>query len=144
MNARVTWWKTSDILRVVWAREPLIRTISLSVILQTHEEHKHYDCCDDCSRTDENWLDRHRRDGLEHGGPSDRCRVSATVYTRTKSKAEGVLSKGAAWAESPKAVAEASDVIFAIVGFPADVREVMLGERRGAGRLQRRVTCWSI
>ena len=51
-----------------------------------------------------------------------------TVYTRNKSKAEGVLSKGAAWAESPKAVAEAADVIFAIVGFPVDVREVMLGE----------------
>ena len=53
---------------------------------------------------------------------------SATVYTRTKSKADGVLAKGAEWAESPKAVAEASDVVFAIVGFPADVREVMLGD----------------
>lgn len=54
---------------------------------------------------------------------------SATVHTRTKAKADGVLSKGAAWAESPKAVAEQSDVVFAIVGFPADVREVMLGEQ---------------
>ncbi len=53
---------------------------------------------------------------------------SATVYTRTKSKADALLAKGAAWAESPKAVAEASDVVFAIVGFPSDVREVMLGE----------------
>ncbi len=52
----------------------------------------------------------------------------ATVYTRSKSKAEGLISKGAAWADSPKKVAETSDVIFAIVGFPADVREVMLGE----------------
>lgn len=52
---------------------------------------------------------------------------SATVYSRTKSKAQPLLDKGAAWADSPKAVAEASDVIFAIVGFPADVREVMLG-----------------
>lgn len=52
---------------------------------------------------------------------------SATVYSRTKSKAEGVLSKGARWADSPKAVAEASDVVFSIVGFPEDVREVMLG-----------------
>lgn len=52
----------------------------------------------------------------------------ATVYTRSKSKADGVISKGAKWADSPKAVAEASDVIFAIVGFPADVRDVFLGE----------------
>ncbi|GIS59166.1 MAG: hypothetical protein CM1200mP2_13910 [Planctomycetaceae bacterium] len=52
----------------------------------------------------------------------------ATVYSRTRDKAEPVLAKGAEWADSPKAVAEASDVIFAIVGFPSDVREVMLGE----------------
>jgi len=52
----------------------------------------------------------------------------ATCYTRSKSKAEGVIGKGAKWADSPKAVAEASDVIFAIVGFPADVRDVFLGE----------------
>jgi 3-hydroxyisobutyrate dehydrogenase len=53
---------------------------------------------------------------------------SATVYNRTKEKAAGLLDKGAAWADSPKAVAEQSDVIFAIVGFPQDVREVFLGE----------------
>lgn len=53
---------------------------------------------------------------------------SATAYSRTKSKAQGLIDKGAAWADSPKAVAEASDVVFSIVGFPADVREVMLGE----------------
>ena len=53
---------------------------------------------------------------------------SATVTTRSKSKADGVIAKGAVWADTPKAVAEASDVIFAIVGFPSDVREVMLGE----------------
>jgi mRNA-degrading endonuclease HigB of HigAB toxin-antitoxin module len=47
----------------------------------------------------------------------------ATVYTRTKSKAQPLLDKGAAWAESPRAVAEQSDVIFSIVGFPSDVRE---------------------
>src|SRR5439155_7879759 len=34
---------------------------------------------------------------------------------------------GAAWGDSPKAVAERSDVVFAIVGFPKDVREVFLG-----------------
>ncbi len=53
---------------------------------------------------------------------------SATVFTRTRATAEGVLAKGATWADSPKAVAEASDVVFSIVGFPHDVREVVLGE----------------
>lgn len=52
---------------------------------------------------------------------------SATVYSRTKAKAQALIDKGAAWAASPKAVAEQSDVIFSIVGFPSDVREVMLG-----------------
>ncbi|RIK82715.1 MAG: oxidoreductase [Planctomycetota bacterium] len=51
-----------------------------------------------------------------------------TVTTRTKRRAEPLRAKGAAWAETPKAVAEKSDVVFAIVGFPQDVREVMLGD----------------
>jgi 3-hydroxyisobutyrate dehydrogenase len=54
---------------------------------------------------------------------------AATVYSRTKEKSGKLLEKGAAWAASPKAVAEQSDVVFAIVGFPADVREVFLGEQ---------------
>lgn len=52
---------------------------------------------------------------------------STTVYTRTKSTADSLLAKGAAWAATPRAVAEQSDVVFAIVGFPSDVRQVMLG-----------------
>lgn len=53
---------------------------------------------------------------------------SATVYTRSKEKAQPLLDAGATWADSPKGVAESSDVVFAIVGFPKDVREVFLGE----------------
>ncbi|MSR53391.1 MAG: NAD(P)-dependent oxidoreductase [Gemmataceae bacterium] len=52
---------------------------------------------------------------------------AATVFTRTKEKAQPLLDLGAAYADSPKAVAERSDVIFAIVGYPKDVREVFLG-----------------
>ena len=52
---------------------------------------------------------------------------SATVYSRTKAKAGSLIEKGAGWADSPKAVAEASDIVFSIVGFPEDVREVILG-----------------
>ncbi len=54
---------------------------------------------------------------------------TATVFTRTKAKAQALLDKGAGWADSPKAVAEASDVVLTIVGFPPDVREVYFGER---------------
>ena len=52
---------------------------------------------------------------------------ACTVYNRSRSKAESLVARGAAWAESPRAVAQASDVVFTIVGFPADVREVVLG-----------------
>ena len=51
----------------------------------------------------------------------------ATVYNRTKDKAQPLLDAGAAWADTPRSVAEQSDVVFAIVGFPEDVREVFLG-----------------
>jgi len=51
----------------------------------------------------------------------------ATVFNRSPDKLAGLIAKGAVEAKSPKAVAEASDVIFTIVGYPADVREVTLG-----------------
>jgi len=53
---------------------------------------------------------------------------SATVYNRTKAKAEKLLAGGARWAEGPQAVAAAADVVFTMVGYPADVRSVILGE----------------
>jgi 3-hydroxyisobutyrate dehydrogenase len=52
----------------------------------------------------------------------------ATVTTRTKSKAAPLLELGARWADSPREVAAQSDVVFSIVGYPADVREVLLGD----------------
>jgi 3-hydroxyisobutyrate dehydrogenase len=52
---------------------------------------------------------------------------SVTVYTRTKARAQPLLDKGASWADNPAAVAQAADVIFTIVGFPEDVRAVLLG-----------------
>lgn len=52
---------------------------------------------------------------------------SATVYNRSREKAQPLIDLGATFADSPKAVAERSDIVFAIVGFPKDVREVFLG-----------------
>lgn len=53
---------------------------------------------------------------------------ACTVFNRTRTKAQGLLDKGATWADTPQQVAEQSDVIFTIVGYPADVRAVILGE----------------
>jgi 3-hydroxyisobutyrate dehydrogenase len=52
----------------------------------------------------------------------------ATIYSRTKEKAEALLAAGAAWAATPADVAGRSDVIFSMVGFPQDVRDVYFSE----------------
>jgi 3-hydroxyisobutyrate dehydrogenase len=51
-----------------------------------------------------------------------------TVYNRTRAKARSLLDRGAEWADTPMAVARNSDIVFTMVGFPDDVREVILGE----------------
>lgn len=53
---------------------------------------------------------------------------SVFVYTRTKSKAEAVISKGANWCESPVEVARQTDLVITMVGYPSDVEEVYYGE----------------
>lgn len=50
-----------------------------------------------------------------------------TVFNRSPAKAQELVSQGARLASSPREVAEESDVIFTIVGYPADVRAVILG-----------------
>jgi 3-hydroxyisobutyrate dehydrogenase len=50
-----------------------------------------------------------------------------TVYSRTRERAEPLLTRGALWAETPAAVAADAEVVFTMVGLPSDVREVMLG-----------------
>jgi len=52
-----------------------------------------------------------------------------TVFTRTPAKADALVARGATRVGSPREVAEVSDVVFVMVGFPADVRDVVLGER---------------
>ena len=52
-----------------------------------------------------------------------------TIYSRTREKAEPLLAAGAAWADSPAAVSAAADVVFTMVGFPQDVREVYFSEQ---------------
>lgn len=53
---------------------------------------------------------------------------SAVVYNRTRYKAQPLLDAGASWARSPAEVAEQSDIIFTIIGYPKDVEDVYFGE----------------
>ncbi|MFO7936231.1 MAG: NAD(P)-dependent oxidoreductase [Kiritimatiellia bacterium] len=51
------------------------------------------------------------------------------IFTRTRSKAEELLSHGAIWHESPASVASCCEIIFTIVGYPSDVEDVYLGDK---------------
>ena len=76
---------------------------------------------------------------------------TVTGYNRTRSKAQWLVDRGMTWAESPRAVAEAADVIFVMVtdsrslesvsggadGFLAGLRDgkvVDVGSEFGVGR----------
>ena len=49
------------------------------------------------------------------------------VFNRSKEKADELLSEGAVWCDSPVEVARRAHVVFTIVGYPDDVREVYFG-----------------
>lgn len=49
------------------------------------------------------------------------------VFNRTRQKAEGLLERGAAWAETPRAVAEKVDFLFTMLAHPEAVQEMALG-----------------
>src|SRR5579859_3559170 len=71
--------------------------------------------------------------GLGIMGASMAARLAAAgyplhVYNRTRAKAEPLIEAGASWHATPKALAEASDVVITIVGMPDDVRALYLGD----------------
>lgn len=71
--------------------------------------------------------------GLGIMGASMAARLAAAgyslhVYNRTRAKAEPLIEAGASWHATPKALAEASDVVITIVGTPDDVRALYLGD----------------
>lgn len=49
------------------------------------------------------------------------------VHNRTRAKAEDLLARGARWCDTPGKVAQQSEVVFSIVGYPKDVAAVILG-----------------
>ncbi|KAL5729004.1 hypothetical protein ACHQM5_002018 [Ranunculus cassubicifolius] len=50
-----------------------------------------------------------------------------TIFTRTPSKSQPLLDLGATSAQSPSDLASKSDIVFSIVGYPSDVRSVLIG-----------------
>jgi 3-hydroxyisobutyrate dehydrogenase len=49
------------------------------------------------------------------------------VYTRTRTTAQDLETRGAAWAHSPKEVARGARVVITMVGYPSDVEDIYLG-----------------
>ena len=52
---------------------------------------------------------------------------SVSVYTRTKNKADDIISEGAVWCGSVASCCADKDAVITIVGFPKDVEEVYFG-----------------
>lgn len=61
------------------------------------------------------------------------CQV--VVFNRSPEKTRELAARGAKTAASPAEVARLSDIVFTMVGYPSDVREVVLGEGSGSGLL---------
>jgi 3-hydroxyisobutyrate dehydrogenase len=53
-----------------------------------------------------------------------------SVFNRTRARTDPLTAKGARWCDSPAEVASRADVVFTMLGTPADVRDVVLGEGR--------------
>lgn len=53
---------------------------------------------------------------------------SLRVHNRTAEKARELVERGAVWCDSPGEAADGVDMVITIVGYPADVEEVYLGE----------------
>jgi 3-hydroxyisobutyrate dehydrogenase len=51
------------------------------------------------------------------------------VYSRTKERALPLVDQGAQWCSSASEAAEGAAVVVTMVGYPSDVRQVVLGER---------------
>lgn len=50
------------------------------------------------------------------------------VYNRTKAKTDSLVELGATWCDTPQEVTKVSDIVFSMVGFPADVEGIYYGE----------------
>ena len=51
-----------------------------------------------------------------------------TIYTRTKEKAAALIEAGAQWSETASEATANADIVFTMVGYPADVESIYFGE----------------
>lgn len=66
--------------------------------------------------------------GAPMAGHLLRAGYPLAVHNRTAAKAEPLIRQGARWMASPAEIAESCDIVITIIGFPADVETVYLGE----------------
>ena len=50
------------------------------------------------------------------------------VFSRSEERASSLVEQGAQWCASPAQASEGSDVVVTMVGYPSDVRQVVLGD----------------
>ena len=67
--------------------------------------------------------------GAAIGGHILDAGYALVVHNRTKEKAQELISRGAAWADTPAEAATEADVVLTMVGYPADVEDVYLGSK---------------
>lgn len=60
-----------------------------------------------------------------------------SIFTKTQQKAQNLIDRGTRWLTSPRLVAEESDIVFSMVSYPRDVRDVILGKDGVLGGLKR-------
>jgi 3-hydroxyisobutyrate dehydrogenase len=66
-----------------------------------------------------------------------RAGYAVTVHSRTRSRCAALLDEGASWADSPELAARGADFICTNVGLPAELEEVVFGERGVRAALSR-------
>lgn len=74
--------------------------------------------------------------GLSMAGHLLEAGHSVVVHSRTKDRARPLLDAGARWADSPADAARDAAVAFTMVGYPHDVREVILGPAGALGAMK--------
>jgi len=67
--------------------------------------------------------------GASMAGHLQKAGHDLLVFTRTREKADALIENGACWCDSPAEAAEKAEIVFTIVGFPEDVREIYTGKK---------------
>ncbi|CAF4349716.1 unnamed protein product, partial [Adineta steineri] len=69
--------------------------------------------------------------GASMAGHLIKAGYKLNIFTRTAAKADSLVSLGASLFKTPREVAQESDVVISIVGYPKDVEEILLDDKHG-------------